>query len=200
MGATPLLRRVETMKAQLNQASQEYLAAKEQYDEARVTYEVAREKFASVRRLAFNVLSSRDWWGWRGANESVQYTGLKLGDAILFVLESYAYERTTPYWTAIARGEKAIYRPGMTIDSIQEALERGGFEFRTSTPKREVNAALINTTSVKKEKGLFSSVRADEILKEMDYLKDLEEGRLEAQKNIADAIGKTQEGQIEVKW
>jgi len=183
--ATPLLRRVETMKTQLDQVSEEYLNAKEYFDEARVTYEVAREKFASVRRLAVNVLSPQDWYSWRSAHQSVQYTGLKLGDAIEFVLEGRAYEAAQAYWQEIARKGKSGYRPAMTLDQIQEALERGGFEFRSTTPRREVNAALINATTVKKEKGWFTALRADEILKEMDFVKAIEHSRIEEEKALA---------------
>ncbi len=186
--ATPLLKRVETMKVQLNQVSEEYLAIKERFDEARVTYEVAREKFASVRRLALNVLSSQDWWTWRSQHKSVQYTGLKLGEAIANLLENHAYDVAANYWTAVARKEKkAEYLPMMGLERIQETLEHGGFEFRTSTPLREVNAALINAPEVEKDRDLFSAARAKEILAEMEWVREFEEQQMakEAAKKTA---------------
>jgi hypothetical protein len=173
---TPLLRRVETMKAQLDLVSAEYLEAKEQFDVARVNYEVAREKFSGVRRLAMSVQSNNDWYKWRHDHQGVQYSGLRLGEAIADVLENRAYEAAAEYWKIKATDEPARYFPLLSLERIQENLERGGFEFRTATPLREVNAALINAPAetIKKEKHGFLAARADEILKEMDWVYALE--------------------------
>jgi hypothetical protein len=193
MATNPVrLRRVDTMVEQLDRTADEYSAAREEFDAARVRYEVARDKFASVRRLAINVLSTQDWWNWRNSHESVQYTGLKLGEAISDALENHAYDAAVQYWTArahAARGNnKPEYSPVMPLERIQETLERGGFEFRTTTPLREVNAALINAPTVKKEKHGFKAARADEVLQEMSFIEDIERDALAKKAAKAKAV------------
>ena len=54
--------------------------------------------------------------------------------------------------------------PEASLTQIQEALDRGGFEFRTSTPLREVNAALINLVGVKKDGDLYVCTDAEKYL------------------------------------
>lgn len=164
---TAPLRRIEAMKAELEHASNEYLGVKANFDEARVAYEVAREKFAAVRRLAMNVMTAMDWYFWRVEHEPVQYTGLKLGEAIPDLLETHAFRMAGEYWDKTISGQPATYAPFMSLERIQEALERGGFEFKSASALREVNAALINAPDTKKVRNMFSHVRADAILNDM---------------------------------
>ena len=162
MVATTKLRRIAAMLAQLDQTSAEYIAAKDEFDSARVGYEVAREKFASVRRIAKDALSKHEWQFWLLEHANVQYSGLKIGEAIIQALESYA-------WTAASRfhGKEQtvpIFDPSMTLEHLQRALEYGGFEFRTTTPLREVNAGLMNLAEVTKEENGYKHKDADTIL------------------------------------
>jgi hypothetical protein len=164
MSTPARLRRVDTMLTQLNQSSEEYATAREEFDSARIEFEVKREKFATVRRLAQAVLSSADWWHWRAEHENVQFTGLKIGEAIAEALENHAYGRAFLYHQ---QKSTAPFRPTLTLEQLQEAMERGGFEFRTTTPLREVNAALINLEGVRREADGYMATNADEILKLM---------------------------------
>jgi len=133
------------MLSQLDKASKEYVVAKEEFDAARVSYEVARETFTRVRQLARAILSNDDWWHWAATHSSVQYTGLKIGDAIIEALENRAFDAALDYWSS--QGSREFY-PALTLEALQEEMERGGFEFRSSAPLREVNAALINLDPV----------------------------------------------------
>ena len=163
--ATQTLRRVEAMLEELNKTVVDYSQAKEQYDTARIAYEVAREKFASVRRLATAVLSRSDWWTWRTEHEIVQYTGLKIGEAIVEALYDCAY---TSAWGHHHKNKP--YEPAMTLEELQESMERGGFEFRTTAPLREVNAALIQFVRderVVKEGRNYRLADSDEVLATM---------------------------------
>jgi len=162
--ATQRLRRVDAMEDQLNKTGDEFRRAKENYDAARVDYEAAREKFLVVRRLALGVLSKEDWYSWRMSRTNVQYTGLKIGEAIIEALETHAVESAREHFY---KKDNPPFRPVMSLEEIQEAMERGGFEFRTTTPLREVNAALINLDGVKKEAHGYKSALAEEILKMM---------------------------------
>ncbi len=161
----PQLRRVESMLEQLDRTVAEYITAKDQFDSTRIAYEVAREKFAGVRRLAASVLSSTDWWSWRYDHANVRYTGLKISDAIVEALQDRAFTAAEIHHNS---GGKKPYQPGMNLEELQDAMERGGFEFRTATPLREVNAALIQldrTRVTKDEKmRLYRLADADEIL------------------------------------
>lgn len=161
--STQLVRRKGTMLDQLNKASEEYVRAREAFDAARVEYDVAREKFASVRRLAANVLSGSEWWHWRFTHDSVQFTGLKIGEAIVEALEGHAYASA---WKHYEKNEP--YRPAMTLEQLQDTLERGGFEFRSTAALREVNAALMNLPKVERAGASGYRVKNhDEILKVM---------------------------------
>lgn len=156
-------RRVEVMFSQLDKTSEEYIGAKDAFDAARVEYEIAREKFASVRRLASGVLSPTDWWTWRIEHEAVQYTGLKIGEAIIEALEGYAYSAAYKHWES-----GAPYAPSMSLEQLQETIERGGFEFRSTTALREVNGALLNLDRIERlTSGRYRVKDADDILKSM---------------------------------
>jgi hypothetical protein len=108
-----------------------------------------------------------DWYIWRMEHERVQFTGLKIGEAISDLLESFAYNRASEYWARASKGERQTYNPAMGLEQIQEELEKGGYEFRSTSALREVNASLINSLDVRKERHFFKHARADEILKEM---------------------------------
>jgi len=161
MSPSPQRRRIAAMLAQLDQTSEEYIIAKDAFDSARIEYEAAKEKFASMRRLAISVLSRDDWYRWRAEHENVQYSGLKIGDAIAEVLETRAMDSASEHWKSDC---KTPYRPAMSLDAIQETLERGGFEFRSATPLREVNAAVINLDRAKKDGQGYKYSRSDEVL------------------------------------
>ena len=162
MSETPVIRRKGVMLEQLNKASEEYVATREAFDAARIEYDVAREKFASVRRLAGNVLGPSDWWSWRFTHDTVQFTGLKIGEAIVEALQGHAYSSA---WKHYHRKEP--YRPTMTLEQLQETIERGGLEFRSGAPLREVNAALMNLPRVERVGVGYRVKDYEEILKAM---------------------------------
>lgn len=156
--------RIDAMLEQLDETSENYIEARDEFDAARVNYEVAREKFASVRRIALEVLSHEDWLHWIAGNSRVQYTGVKIGDAILEALDLRAFVAARDHFE-----NKVPFEPGMTLQELQEAIERGGFEFRSTMPLREVNAALINLdrTRIAKKGVRFRLARAEKYLEQL---------------------------------
>lgn len=157
----PTSPRVDAMFSELKTASEEYSAAKEQLDAGRIRFEAARERFLGIRRLAADVLSEDDWLVWKATHERVKYVGLKIGDAIMQALRDRALNAAEVFHDSDGR---TPFMPETSLNQIQEALEHGGFEFRTSTPLREVNAALINLVGVKKDGDLYVCTGAEEYL------------------------------------
>ena len=134
--------RFRAIYIELEKGMNEYLAAKEKFETARVEFEAAREKSGGVRRLAEQMLPEEDFSICEFRHDKVQYVGSAIGDAILTALRrqavGYAYER------------EEICSPAMDLDEITSALEAGGFEFRAASARREVNAALINLKGITK--------------------------------------------------
>jgi len=161
-------RRVEAIQQELDRATEDYIQSKNEFEAARVRFEVARDNFASIKRLATAMLPSWEFYEWQSGHPGVQYVALPIGEAILSALRSRAYDNAT----RCAEKKGIVYYPWMGVDLIIHWLESGGFEFRTTTPGREVNAALIRLEGVKKdeESGLYAIVDADEILERMTKL------------------------------
>ena len=59
---------------------------------------------------------------------------------------------------------KHKYEPSMFLSGITKTLENGGYDFQSSAPQREVNAALINLGGVLKTKYGYQAADADETL------------------------------------
>lgn len=87
---------------------------------------------------------------------------MKLGEAIIEALQNAAFEAAATHYRTRQR-----FDPSVTLERLQEALERGGFEFRTAAPLREVNAGLIHLDGIVKDGGRYKAADSDEILKLM---------------------------------
>ncbi len=174
----PTPRRIQAIEAELDRAAEEYTGAKDTFQEAQVAYETAREKLAGVKALATEMMPPNDWFKWQSENLGVTYLGMSLGDAIIAVLQNHAYTQAqlhVPFDLITA------YRPSMPKDSIVEVLEAGGFDFRTTTPLREISAALLRLDGVEEQSdGEFVLTVADQILERVKAMQATE-GSLEAQ-------------------
>jgi len=153
--------RIAATLEELNVSGSEYNEAKSSYDVARVKYEMAREKFAKTKELATIMLGAVEWMQWQSIHEDLRYVGSQLGDAITQTLRSYAYEMAS---TFDPKG-KQEYQPALFLGSITQRLEDGGYDFRSSAPQREVNAALINLGGLLKTKfGAYQVAETGQIL------------------------------------
>ena len=153
--------RIAATLKELDDAASEYTDAKSSYDVALIKYEMAREKFAKIKELAIAMLGASDWLSWVFTHEEFKYVGIQLGDAINAALRVHAHFEAS---TFEPKG-KSEFRPVLNLDAITRKLENGGYEFRSSAPQREVNAALINLGGVLKGKyGGYQTTDADEIL------------------------------------
>jgi hypothetical protein len=128
-------------------------------DVARVHFEAARDRLASTKNLAAEIMDFPDWYNWRYTHTDVKYAAMQIGEAILEVLRDYAWSRAVAFITGEIKG----YKPYKVLGEITKALEEGGFDFRTSTPQREVNAALINL-NVEKWQHMYAVSDKDEWL------------------------------------
>lgn len=138
--------RLRAILAELDRAANEYTEALSDFESARIRYEAARERFASVRRIANDVLGFSDWFDWRWKNKSVLYAALDVGDAIKEALRARALDMALDCSSDSGRQ----FDPSMTLDEIHDALESGGFEFKSTAGRREVNAALMKLNGVTK--------------------------------------------------
>jgi hypothetical protein len=155
--------RIQTIKAELDKSRDEYIQLKDKFEEFRVKYETAREKFTKVVELAGEMLPYTDWFGWLMQNVDLRFVGLSIGDAIIAVLKGNAYQAAQK-----AVNENKPFAPAMNLSTIAQELENGGFAFQSSTPRREVNAALINLKGITRiEQGAFQIETADEIMQEV---------------------------------
>lgn len=158
-------RRLEAIENELESVSQEYVVAKDWAQEAQVRFETAREKLAGIKRLATAMMPPFEWYEWQREHPNVRYVGSTIGEAITSLLEDHAYAMAQRY----LRGESKHFVPHMDKDGIVGQLEAGGFDFRSTTPLREVHAALINLEGVTEDKegfapGWFKVTDAEAIL------------------------------------
>ena len=68
--------------------------------------------------------------GWNEVLAKVRFIGMRLGDACMRLLEEYGT---------------------LTSDEMRKKLDMGQFRFRSGSPLREINAALLRQSNVKKE-------------------------------------------------
>ena len=140
-------RRIKAIRDELQRAVQEYNDARGALEDAQLVFDVALEKFSSVRRLASEIMSGRDWYLWQLQNKNVQYAAMPIGEAIIAVLRARAYDLAFHH----AKDESPDpFSPSADLDEIVASLEAGGFDFRTTTRKREVNGALLKLEGVTK--------------------------------------------------
>lgn len=142
--------RSKTIWAELERATAEYLQAKHAFEQAQILFESAKEKFSGIKRLASEILDPVSLFQWQQSHPVVQYAGMSIGDVILAVLRGRALS-----------SDKAE----MMLHEIVETLNAGGFEFKTPSPLREVNAALINLEGVEKTKFGYKISENDAIVK-----------------------------------
>jgi hypothetical protein len=137
--------RLEAILSELQRDSDDYIVAKQSFDVARVHFEAARDRLAATKALAADMMDFMDWYRWRTSHPNVKFAAGPMGEAITEVLNDCAVEEAF----AFARGRKPKFDPFLALEQITLHLEAGGFSFRTSTPAREVNAALINLDVLK---------------------------------------------------
>lgn len=159
-------RRVQVIQEELDWATDEYVRARDAFQDAQVRFETAREKLAGLKSLAATMMPGHEWIQWQGSHSNVGYVGMSLGDAILSVLQGHAWNRA---WEYVNKPPSptliATYEPILSKDAIVESLESGGFDFRTTAPLREVHAALIRLEGAKEQDGgTYIASNADEIL------------------------------------
>lgn len=138
--------RLEALKEELENASSGYIHSKEEFDRARVRFEINRERFARTKELARDMMTTADWQNWQTAHPKVRYAATQIGTAILQLLQSKAWKAAVDY----AAHTTKSYNPAIDLDTIIKELESGGFEFHSTAPSREANAALINLAGVMK--------------------------------------------------
>lgn len=161
--------RVKAILDELDRAANEYVENHKRIQEAQVHFKAARERFASVKRIAADMLSFGDWFDWQDRHGNVRYAAMTLGDAIrealrdrAFAAASDATHSETPVSPVVAM---AAFAPTMTADEIVVALETGGFEFK-GAPRRQIHAALLQLDFVTKneDRGEYAIEDAEEIL------------------------------------
>ena len=140
--------RVKAIKAELDKTAKEYLVAKQALDIARITFESARERYSGLKKHANSILQGTAWYEWQYNHRDVQYAATQIGSAIADVLWNHAF--MVSYECSKNNSPYDEYEPSMSIQEIASALEEGGFDFRSTTPMREVNAALIQLKNVVK--------------------------------------------------
>ena len=145
---TQLHARDEAILEELDTALQEYLVAKDSHDRALVQFDAARNRFARVKELAQNGLDFSLWITWINERPYVRFAGDQIGDAIQQVLRVQAYGAAKKF----VDGESKTYEAGLYLHAITKQLDEGGFEFQSASPRREVNAALMNLSGITKGK------------------------------------------------
>jgi len=151
--------RMQAIVAELDRSAAEYTRCRAERDAANVRFEAARDRFASVKRIANNILGGEEWWAWAFRNRSVMYAGMAIGEAICSALLCQAIECAID-----SRGDQAAYDPALTMEQLYEALDGGGLEFTSNAPRREVNAALMKQDGVKKlDDGRYEAADAEEV-------------------------------------
>lgn len=157
--------RIRAIKAELEKCAKEYQATKEQLDKAEIEYDAAREKFSYVRRRASDLMSAQEWWAWRLAHSHVLYAGMPIGEAIDDVLWGTAWDSA---FAIVNNKSKRAFDPTMTFQEIYKELDKGGFEFRTPSPLREINAAMMQLKNVVKfEQGKYMRADAENVLNDL---------------------------------
>ena len=152
----------EAISNQLNAAADEYAAAKAEFDRSQIRYEVAKKRLAVTKTFASDVMTPSEWGDWLLRHHKVRFAGVTIGEAIVEALRGHASRIA---WEGAMAGE-GTEEVGMKLEGILKALRAGGFEFRGLTPLREINAALINVTGVRKldEEGAYTVENLDEVV------------------------------------
>jgi hypothetical protein len=177
--------RTRTILGELERAEVEFATAQERHVAAQAEYEAARERFIGIRRLASEALSGAEWYRWEQKHEGVKFVGMEIGDAITNVLETHAYHSAFAH---LENPKENRYSPQMHVDRLIEALEAGGCDFGGSTPRRVINAAVMNKKKsvMRVAQALYRVTTADAILESAKEIAERypkqEESRAESEK------------------
>ena len=155
--------RHRTIFGELEKARNEFVTAREICIAAQMARDAAKEKFIAMRRLAHEAVSGAEMWEWEENHKDVKYVGMDIGDAIERVLEMHAWQSALDH---IDDPGRFRYSPAMADDALVEELEAGGFEFKSSSPLREIHAAVINKKSVTKLTGGYRTAKAKDLLEQ----------------------------------
>jgi hypothetical protein len=154
--------RLQAVETELNRCANEYLRAKGAFEKVQMEYQLAKERFATVRRVASEVFDTGDWMDWEEEHPDVRFAGLDVGEAIIEMLRRKAYDSATAHFE-----ENKKYKAGMYQFQIVNVLQEGGYDFKSTTPGREVNAALIQLKGVRKSAdGIYEIADSQTILEE----------------------------------
>lgn len=138
--------------SELEQSAHALDDAQQALDAAKVRYELGVQRYKAAFEYLRDVLSggrgdvhdTRSLLRWLVENVHIDhvlhrhlYTGMTLGEALYAVLD----------WS---RGEPR------TLGQIMEALRQGGYQFQSTSPLREVNAALINLKGIEKVENAYA--------------------------------------------
>ena len=156
---------VQTILQQLNVAADEYTAANEVYITARVEYELARERFAKTKDMAWAMIGQSEWMKWSENHPNLEYTGTALGTAITGILGHQAWITASEY----DQKSNKRFNPALDLESISRHLEQGGYEFKSTAPLRETNAALMKLNGVAKTR--FNTYQINEAESYLEYFK-----------------------------
>ena len=144
---------VESYLQALQADEAEIQSAGEEYQRARARIDLALLRYKSLRDFVAEALGcspysdevqwpedNGDPWAWG----RYRYVGMKVGDAVLEVLESRLGSPKSPEYQA----QMPIFSWTMTLSEITQALSEGGLGFPDPVSARAVNAARINTAGI----------------------------------------------------
>lgn len=156
--------RIKAMRDELDAAASAYIRAKDVFERHRVQFDTERHRFMGVRELARGVMSEAHWARWRSEHPQVRYAAMPIGEAILAALYDYAWNRAQREYDGDSEAT-----PYCEMDDIIRLLEKGGFDFRSTTPGREVNAALRNLAGIDRAKdGSYAVANYDRVLADVE--------------------------------
>lgn len=156
--------RIKAILDELDRVAAEYAEAQRAWESARVHFKAARERFASIKRIASDMLAINDWYQWQEAHSNVRYAAMTVGEAIREALQVHTFSAAHEIADSDDPSPER-FEPSLTLDQIANMLEAGGFEFKTAAARREVNAALMRLDGVKTlENGCYELEDAAEIL------------------------------------
>jgi len=139
---------------ELDSAATNYAEARVELETARTRFEIAKQRLNTVRELSRDIMNGTTYWNIMGKHPDVAYAGATLGDAVNRVLRNFGYGAFYSIYEELDKLKK-FEVPYMHLAQIVAALDKGGFDFTSAYPTREVNAALIHLAGIEKRpKGL----------------------------------------------
>lgn len=136
----------------LQSAIDEYKAARAQYELARMEFELARERYLRTKDMAFEMMPLKERLESFELYADLQFLGENIGDAIRKIMVDACVRMCMDFVV----GKSATYEPCLSVEDLVKALKDRGFEFKSATPGREVNAALMRLYGIKKKSTCYS--------------------------------------------